>query len=105
MPRHDQVAAVAELNVRNADPLIRQAFHFLHQTDRVHNHAVADHARRAFTQDPGGYQVEDQFPVFRFHGMSCIVPALKTDHHLGVTRQNVNDLAFTFIAPLDANKH
>ncbi len=70
---------------------------------RIEHDAIADHrelggpqhARRQQRQLVG-FTVDDE-------GVARIVAALETDHDIGLLRQPVDDLAFSFVAPLGAD--
>ena len=105
MPRHDELAAVAELNVCNADTAVLKGFHLFHQRERINDDAVADHVDDFASEDTGRDQVEYIFFGTVFHGMAGIVAALEANDHIGVARKNIDDFSFTFVAPLDADEH
>src|SRR5690606_35555764 len=69
---------------------------------RVQHHAIADHALLSRMHDAGRNKVEYEFLVADFDGVAGIGPALETDHQVGLLREEVHDLGFTFIAPLGA---
>ncbi len=47
--------------------------------------------------------MEDKLPVAHFDGMASIGPALETDNDIRIQREKINDLGFSFIAPLGAD--
>ena len=54
-------------------------------------------------QDAGGDQVQDIFLALDMDGMAGVVAALGADDDVRLLGQNINDLAFAFIAPLGAH--
>ncbi len=76
---------------------------FFDQTHRVNHHAIANDAGLPAAQDAGGNQVQHVFLTADENGVSRVVPALGTDHDVRPFRQDVNDLALAFIAPLRAH--
>src|SRR6266699_1702005 len=49
--------------------------------------------------------MKDKRTIAYLHGMSGIVPALIADHDVKAFGEQINDLAFAFIAPLGADYH
>ena len=105
VPRHDELAAVAELNVCNADAAVLKGFHLFHQRERINDDAVADHVDDFASEDTGRDQVEYIFFGTVFHGMAGIVAALEANDHIGVARKNIDDFSFTFITPLGTHNN
>ena len=98
---HDQVGAIADEQVRaDFDADRAQPFDFAHERNRVEHDAVADDALFAGPQDARRDEVEDVFLAARDHGMAGIIAALGAHHDIRGLGQDVDDLAFAFIAPL-----
>ena len=101
---HDDVGLAAddEPARRHVHAPCPQGIHLLAQHLGIEHHAVADEAGGAGVQDAGGEQVHDGFFAADHQGMAGVVAALEPDHGLGRFGQQVDDLAFAFIAPLGA---
>ena len=105
VPRHDELAAVAELNVCNADPALLESLHFLHQGERIDDDSVADDVDDFASENSGRNQMENVFFGTVFDGMARVVSALKSDDHIGVASEYIDDFTFTLVTPLDADEH
>ena len=77
----------------------------LHEIERIHHHAVADHAVLAVVENPGRHEMEDILLIPEDHGVTSVRAALETDHDIRLFSQEVNDLALAFIAPLGPNEY
>ena len=53
-------------------------------------------------QDAGRNQVQDELPAVDVDRVPGVVPALVTGDHGKIRRQQVDNLAFAFVAPLGA---
>ena len=49
--------------------------------------------------------MQNIFLSFDVHRVPGVIPALGSNHDIRLLGQNVNDLAFAFIAPLGANEN
>ena len=49
--------------------------------------------------------MERGFLAVHDDGMPRVVSALKSDDHIGVASEYINDFTFTLVAPLDADEH
>ena len=67
--------------------------------------AVADDVDDVRTEDSGGNQVQHIVLVADFDGVPRVVAALEADHHIHIARQNVDELAFPFVAPLGSDQN
>ena len=75
---------------------------FLDQRERVEDHTATDHAFHARLKNPGWNQMEDVPLVSDVDGVPRVVSALITCDAVEFLRENVDDLALSLIAPLDA---
>ena len=69
---------------------------------RIDDHAVADDADDAVVQDAGRDQVQHELLAVHVHGVAGVVAALIARDDREVRRQQVDDLALAFVAPLRA---
>ena len=83
-------------------PSARQLVDLREQRLRIDDHAVADDAGDAVVQDAGRDQVQDELLAADVDRVAGVVPALVARHAREVRRQQVDDLALAFVAPLRA---
>ncbi len=104
--RQHQVRAIRDQQVfaRHGDPLREQAVDLLRNRDWINDHAIADDAHFARTQDAGGNQMKNIFLSLCDDGMTGVVAALGADDDIGVLGQKIDDFAFAFVAPLSADE-
>jgi hypothetical protein len=101
--RQDEMRLVADQDaVGDVDPVARQLVDFFEQRLRVDDHAVADDAGGAGMQDAGWDETEDELRAVDEHGVAGVVPALIARNDRKMRRQQVDDFAFAFVAPLRA---
>lgn len=70
---------------------------------QVDDHARAQHTDNVRVQDAGGQQVQDELALRGDDGVPGVVATLIAGHHIGVFRQQVDDAALAFIAPIDTS--
>jgi hypothetical protein len=87
------------------DAPLGHAVHLLDERGGVHHHPVPDDALLPLMQDPGGDQMQNELVRPHDHGMARIMPPLIPRHHVRALRQEIYDLAFSFVAPLGADNH
>src|SRR5690606_3492299 len=99
--RHDDRRRRADLQPRahvHAGGL--QLLDLLAQRARVQYHAVADQAQRVVAQDARRDQVQHGLLAVDHQRVAGVVAALEAHDRADVLRQQVDDLALAFIAPL-----
>ena len=74
-----------------------------HERDRIDHHAVADDADFPAAQNSRRNEMENVGRAAVNDGVARVVTALAADDHIGLAREHVDDLAFSFVAPLRAN--
>jgi len=77
-----------------------QPLDFAQQRARGNDDAIANETARTIGKDAGWNQVQYRLSAANKQGVTCIVAALKPDHGICIVRQKVDNLAFTFVAPL-----
>ncbi len=77
-----------------------QLVDFTQQIRHGQDDAIADIASHAGTHDAGRNQLQSSLLAADDQRMAGVVAALETHHALGVIGQPIDDLTFTFIAPL-----
>ena len=111
LPQQIQIAVVRENQVRfvaddqsvlDVDAVSHQLVNLCEQRLRIHDDAVADDARDARVQNPRGNQPEDELRAVDVHRVAGVVTALIASHQREMRRQQIDDLALAFVAPLGA---
>jgi hypothetical protein len=82
---------------------VLQHLEFFEKIFRIDHHPRAKYHHLVRVKDARGNQVQSVFFITSNNGMSGVGPAGKTDYYLGVFGKVINNLAFSFIAPLGAN--
>ncbi len=101
--RQDQRSSRADAQaLAHRYALLFQLGDFTHQGIRSNDHAVADQALYAFTQDAGRNQVQNGFFTVDHQGVARIVATLVAHYGGSMFGQQINDLAFALITPLGA---
>ncbi len=105
---HDKVRVVAHLEA----PLARETerLHLrdlVQQRDGVDDHAVPDHAGRAFVEDAGRDKVQHErllgVALAPLDGVAGVRAALVAGDDVHLRREQVDDLSFPLVAPLGAD--
>ena len=81
-------------------PGLRQLVDLGEERRRIDDDAVADDAGDAWMQDAGRQQAQDELASVRVDGVAGVVPALIAGDDRKVRRQQIDDLALAFVAPL-----
>lgn len=93
----------------NEKPAFQAESHILHPFDlfnqghRIYDHTIADHTIGIPVKNSGWDEVENDFFVIEFEGMTGVGSTLKTNHKVRFRTEKIDDLTFTFIAPLGTN--
>ncbi len=88
---------------RDHDALLAETLDLVDQRLGIEHDAVADHRQFAGTQHAGRQQRELVGLAVDDERVAGIVAALEADDDVGLLRQPVDDLAFSFVAPLGAD--
>ncbi len=106
MVGQDEVGRFAdEQAAGQLDAALFEAFDFADQRDRIDDDAVGDDAFFSRAQDAGGDEVQDEFFLADLDGVAGVVAALRADDDVGLLGEDVDDLSFSFIAPLGADEN
>src|SRR5262249_11930816 len=104
MVRQNQVRAPAHGEVlADGDAFGLELIHFFDQCSWIHHNTVTDHAGGPSVQNTGWDEMENVGPPFIDDRVPGIGPALIADDDVGIFGQDIDNLAFAFITPLDAN--
>ena len=105
MVRHDHVGVVTEpqqgVVLEMVAPL--ESVDFFDQRDGIDDGAIANHAHLARMQRARRHQAQDKLLAVDDQRMGGVVAALKAHDDVGIGGQQIDNLAFAFIAPLGAN--
>ena len=108
VPRHDQVGVAREVDLRGVLPAALELVEFSDQDFEIDDAAVADHARLA-AHDPARQCTYLVRLVADHDRVPGVRPALVAADHVRVLREQVDDLALPFVAPLrpddDGRRH
>jgi hypothetical protein len=101
----DDVGVGRDLQLRGVDAARFEGLDLLEEHLEVHDHAVADDGRDARREDPGRQQVQGVLLIADDDGVTRVVAAVELHDPLGAFAEQVRGLAFTLVAPLDADDH
>jgi hypothetical protein len=82
---------------------LEKAFDLLHKGKGIDDNSVSDEAHFPRTKDSRWNKMQDVFLRAYEYGMAGVIPALGTHHHIGLLGEDVDNLSFSFIAPLGAH--
>ena len=90
-----------------ADPhaLALQVIHFFDERRGIDHDAVADETKGAAVQNAGGNQVKDKCARDIDDGVACVRATLIAYDHIGFTRENIDNLALSFVSPLGSDDY
>ncbi len=102
--RQDHLRAVADEQLAvHFHARAAQRVHFLEEGEWINDDAVADHGRAVLAQDAARHQLQDELLARDGDRVPGVVAARIARHHREAVRQNVDDLALAFVAPLGAD--
>ena len=81
-------------------PVSRRAADFLKEGNGIEHHTITDHAAAAGPQNAARHQLKYEFFSVDDDRVAGIVSAGIAGHDREIFGENVDDLAFTFVAPL-----
>jgi hypothetical protein len=84
------------------------AFHLIKLFDkikRIHDNAIADYAMLSIVQDTTRNEVQNIFLVAHYHSVASVRASLETNYNIRFLGEEINNLAFSFIAPLGSNQY
>jgi len=82
--------------------LLRQTIRFDEERFGIDDHAVAEHAGLATMHDSRRKQVQDKRLIADLDRVAGVVSALIASNDVETLGEQIDDLAFTFVAPLGA---
>ncbi len=106
MGRHNQMCFLG--NVESGSqlmPTLLKIFSLVHKQIRSQNHTVANDIDLITLEDTGRNTAKHIFLSFKLQGMSGIRATLETGYHIIPRRKNVDNLSFTFVAPLKTQQN
>ena len=96
-------AITNEQILANRNSQLAQTIDLAKQRDRVDNDTVSNHANLAASQNSRGDQVKNVFNATMEDGVSGVIPALASNNDVSLRGKHVDNLTFTFVAPLRSN--
>src|SRR2546427_10564779 len=87
----------------DCDALRAEAIGFIKKRLRIDYHAVAKHASLALMHDSRWQKMQHEGSITYLHRVTGIVAALIANDDVKALGQQIDDLAFAFIAPLGAD--
>ena len=104
VPGEDHVRPIAQDQVRiHLDAAAYESVDLGQQGGGIQHHAAGDHALDLGPEDAAGHQRELEGLAPADHGMPGVGAALVADHDIVPFGQEVDDLAFGLVAPLQAD--
>ena len=101
--RQDEMRLVADDQaIADVDPGVRELVDLGEERLRIDDHAVADDAGDALVQDAGRQQAQHELPPAGVDGVTGVVASLVAGDDREIRRQQIDDLALAFVAPLRA---
>ena len=82
-----------------------QLFDLCHKGIRIEHNTIADNGELARADDTRGQERELINLVANDERVASIMPALEAHDRIGLFTQPIDQLAFTFVAPLGADDH
>ena len=102
--RQHQVRPIADIQAPlDIDPALHQPLDLGEQRLGIEDHAVADRAAHARMENPARDLLEDEAGGPEVHRVAGIRPALVAHDPVGPLGQDVDELSFSFVAPLGAD--
>src|SRR5205823_5470823 len=99
----DEVSRFADEEISvDPDPEFAEEFNLLDEAHRIDHHSIPDDTNLAFAQNARRNKVQDVFLLSDVDGVTGVVPALRAHDDIRIVREDIDDLAFAFIAPLGA---
>ncbi len=100
---HHHVGALADEELGGADGFGLEIGELFEQHGRVDDHAVADHIDRAWVEDARRHDVQLELAVLVQDGVAGVVAPAIADHQACLVGQQIDNVAFAFVAPLGAD--
>ena len=83
------------------DALLTQGLYLVNEMLKVDDHAVAHDIHCALAGYAGGEQVQDNFTVVVYNGVSRVVAALIAADYIIIGAEQIDHAALALIAPVD----
>ena len=104
VPGQDDVRPVAEHQVfGDLDAPGAEGVDFLEDAGRIEHHSAGYHTLHVGSEDAAGYQRQLVGLAAGDHGMARVGPALIADHDVVLLGQQIDDLPFGLVAPLQSD--
>src|SRR5262249_54952798 len=100
---HDQVCGGADAQAAGSDFTRAELVQLGHEQARMDRNTRADNAHRARVEDARWHEVECESASLVAARGASVGAAVPADDQVRVARQEVDDFAFAFVAPMTAN--
>ncbi len=100
---HDEMGVAGDAQPGRIDTSLGQSPHLFEQHRGIYDTAVADYRGDLGVHHPAGNEAERERLFADDDGVAGVVAALVTDYNVRVLRQQIGDLALSFVAPLGAD--
>jgi hypothetical protein len=87
------------------DASLFQGFQFSDKSVGRNDDSVSDQALNLWAKDSGRYEVQHRLFSVNYQGVARIVPALESHYCLATIGQEINNLSFSLITPLNPKDH
>jgi len=99
------VCVHADVQVPSVDVLRLEDIEFLYKSQRIDDHAMSHDSCNVWAGDAGRHLVQLEYRIADLDRVAGIVSSLKAHNHVGALGQMIDDLAFSFIAPLGTDNY
>jgi ethanolamine utilization microcompartment shell protein EutL len=98
------VGAITDAQVvANANAARSECINLLQELLRINHHAVTDDARFVAVQNAGRNEVQRVALIAHLYGVASIGSAVVAHDHIMLRGEQINDLSFAFVSPLESN--
>lgn len=87
------------------DILLHEGFHLVFEDVWLNQDSVADDVQLGGMKDAGRDDVKNVLRAIEFYGVACIGASLETCNYIIIGREDIDNLAFTLITPLETEKY
>ncbi|MOA28352.1 hypothetical protein D3C78_1492890 [compost metagenome] len=103
MIRHDDMRTVTDYEILSAKSVLMNIFNLLQQGRRTNNHTITNYTFLVIIKNTRRDQTKLVLLTVDENGMTGIVTALITGHHICALREIIRDFTFTFVPPLGSH--
>src|SRR5579884_2978717 len=97
------MGSFADIEARGINALALQFFHLINERFWINYNSVTDGTGCVGEEDAGWDESKCKFTLLMHNSVPCIAPTLVAYDKVGMHRQLIYNLPFTFVAPLCAD--